>query len=945
MSEDTSATYRGFRNQALYALHRLLTDAGASERIYRPEAAEDLAVFDSRMQLIEVVQVKDYSSDLALSALKPKSPTGFFARLSRRRKEHPNCTTKLASFGPLGPELDGAIKNGVKEEVKHRSNVIAKLCGDNPTISTAQANAMLDELRGNVTHPSAADLMAAVMQALQGTNVAGELECSVGLLMQWVFEASEKQQDLTRQGLLLQLERIGSYLAGLRDTSAEWSVSVFPLKALSLDEDEATRLIAEYRQGIQARWEHIVAGADCGRIERLQEIHREMQRQPVVIVRGASGQGKSTLGWRYLFDFCAEGVRFHISLVNGREHAMKIANALGEHVRRLNLRAVAYLDVSPSDTGWSELIRELVASGLKVLITVREEDFRRANIAVGDFAYSEVVLDRVTKEEAERIFSALQPSRAVDALDFEHAWTRFATEEGGPLLEFTHLVSEGESLESRIASQIRRIQDEAAAQMNDLTTAHLELLALSAVANETGARVSLAQLCDSVGISPLAGALRVLENEYLIRLQDDSGGSSVAGLHALRSKAIVKALFSEMPECWEKYAVQVLPLVLDEDIESYLLAVFSRKPEFADVLLEHICTLTLRSWTHAACISNALIWEGVSQYELTNREAIRSTISKYGGGWWLVCDSFVGMGGDSHREILEGMNNALKTSIEPVSLTPKAEVFASFIAWASAASPPPAPRRPRDLTAAGDVAFWLGHTGTGGPLRIAIENLLPRTLLTELTVEELGRFVSGRARIGDATFADWHESEQQSITQKFLHDTDSVHVADDGHEVKVYFSVPIADSVTDGNPDAHDWNEQTMKRVRLLRLLFPHSRNVWGSGAWTGKLHRTDGARPDVQTHTCQVAPDGTKCSSQCDIWQLSLLSSQQAKHMEGICGRGSRISRGCVGMFSQTAPRVGKATVAVDTEKEYHHPVAGEGDRSSQQIVEASNVSAISSG
>ena len=108
-SEDASATYRGYRNQALYVLARLLTDANSEQRIYRPEGAEDLAVFDSSQRLIDVVQVKDYSSDLALSHFKPSRPDGFFARFKRRRIDHPHCVTRLASFGPLGPELSGAI--------------------------------------------------------------------------------------------------------------------------------------------------------------------------------------------------------------------------------------------------------------------------------------------------------------------------------------------------------------------------------------------------------------------------------------------------------------------------------------------------------------------------------------------------------------------------------------------------------------------------------------------------------------------------------------------------------------------------------------------------------------------------------------------------------------------------------------------------------------------
>ncbi len=73
--ESASATYRGYRIQTLYVLARLRTDDGAEHRVYRPEDDKDLAVFESAQRLAEVVQVKDYESDLALSGLKPSSIT------------------------------------------------------------------------------------------------------------------------------------------------------------------------------------------------------------------------------------------------------------------------------------------------------------------------------------------------------------------------------------------------------------------------------------------------------------------------------------------------------------------------------------------------------------------------------------------------------------------------------------------------------------------------------------------------------------------------------------------------------------------------------------------------------------------------------------------------------------------------------------------------------
>lgn len=688
---------------------------------------------------------------------------------------------------------------------------------------------MLERLKSCVHLPDSGALRASVEESLRGTNVAASLDSSVELLLFWIFDASENQRSLTRQGLLDQLGRIGNYLATLRDESAEWGVSICQLKATSLSVKEAALATFEYRRGVQARWEHIAAGADAPRLERLQEIHRQLQHYSAVIVRGASGQGKSTVCWRYLHDFSADGLRFHVRLVEGREHAMRIANALGAHVRRLHLRALAFVDVSPSDTGWSELVRELVSAGLKVLIAVREEDFRRANISVGDFDFCELVLDRVTREEAEPIFVSLRG--ATDGtLDFEEAWARFAAEDGGPLLEFAHLITEGESLASRIANQISRIQKDSCAMANGLSAAHLDLLALAAVANETGARVSLVRLCEAVSISPLGGPLNVLENEYLLRTENEGSDTLVSGLHALRSKAVVKALFSNAPELWRKYALQVLPLIIDEDLETFLLAAFSRRTEHGDAIIEGVRKLRLRSWTQAACIARSLLWEGVSRYERANQEAIRALQAKYGEGWWMMCDAFIGMESDAHLELIRTTNNVLKWDLQPVILTSKSDVFGLLEAWGNETAPPPSPSRPMDWVAAGDISHWLGQRNYCGPLRTALELLLPSPLPAQLNLEELGLFISGRARLEDKAFILWHTAECPNITDRFLRESDSVHLTDTGTEVKVFFSVPLADVASPRTQDAHDWHAQTMKRVRLLRLLFPNREEYCSQG-------------------------------------------------------------------------------------------------------------------
>src|SRR6266850_7235877 len=104
-----SATYRGYRRQALYVLSRVILDKEASERVYQPEGCEDLYVRSLNGDLVEVVQVKDYGTPLTFSDFEPNEPKCFFYRVHERLINTPGAANKLVAYGPLGPELDGLI--------------------------------------------------------------------------------------------------------------------------------------------------------------------------------------------------------------------------------------------------------------------------------------------------------------------------------------------------------------------------------------------------------------------------------------------------------------------------------------------------------------------------------------------------------------------------------------------------------------------------------------------------------------------------------------------------------------------------------------------------------------------------------------------------------------------------------------------------------------------
>lgn len=363
-----------------------------------------------------------------------------------------------------------------------------------------------------------------------------------------------------------------------------------------------------------------------------------------------------------------------------------------------------------------------------------------------------------------------------------------------------------------------------------MTQKHIDLLALAVVANETSARVSLSGLCAAAELCPISLPIRVLEAEYLLRLDTDGDGAVVAPLHALRSKAVVDSLFSEVPASWLEYARRVLPHIIDADIELFLLATFSRRAKHSNALIEAIGDTPLRSWTHAAGISASLLWEGVNRYEIQNRAAIVSAIAKYNLSWWVVCDSFVGSIDDIAEDLRGTLESARKQTIEKFPLTPKTEVFTLFKEWATKVAAPSACKAATDWRGAGDIAYWLGHCNGSGPIRAALESFLPDKFPSELDIEHVASFISGRSNLSDAAFTAWHTRMAPKLTARFLRASGSEHLADDGQNVVVYFSTPLADVACKHDPKATDLHWQTMKRVRLLGMLFPKRENYGSQG-------------------------------------------------------------------------------------------------------------------
>lgn len=826
-----SATYRGYRHQALYVLHRIITDQDGANRSYRPEGWEDLYIDDLDGRPLEIVQVKSYGGDLVLSDFSPEKSSCYFYRVHQRHAANSKANETLVSYGPVGAEFTTAFAGNVgsrrkiSKKLAEKSAQLSKQHKRNELkISETEAAAALGRI--TLHQVDEAKLTRELLEKLKLTIMGAAPEISVELLTWWVFAASENSQKITRESLQEKAKAIGDTLAKVQSHHQEWKRSIDDLPAEVIESPERERLVHEYRQGHRATWRHILADADVPRLDRLAEIHQKFRTNNVVILHGASGQGKSTLGYRYMREFCPEPWRFRVKAVANREHALNVATALDAHSRVLGIPAVVLLDVDPNDIGWAELVRQLAENHrIKVLVVVREEDFRRSRTDLSGLLVDSLDLDSLRQDEGFRIYQTLTAGGApLHLLDFNDAWTRFG--ENKPLMEFTYFVTHGQPLREKLQSQVRRLQDEAEQSNGRITLKHLELLTLVSVAGAFECRLDSAKLCKYVGLSLLTSPFDALEKEYLLLASSDA--NTVSGLHSLRSQFILDALLSNGVSSWLQYAVNCLSLVVASDLEAFLLRAFSRRPECNEELTRCLRSIEMDSWEQAGGVARALLWLGLSEYEKTNRAALASLIGKVSDPWWMIFDGFVAEKGDATSKMMRGLLKERFPDIEelfpPPNQTGKGAVFNPFRSWViGVTTTPTAPQNVRDWAGLGEIAFWLGYLGISCALTESLGSIEYDGAVRTLSIDELSNVVFGVWQTRNQAFLQWLEQRRAELRCKFLQGADSLTLSFNEGSARATFLIDLqlpGSAPKEANGEDY-FQIQPRRRLRLLQLLFP----------------------------------------------------------------------------------------------------------------------------
>lgn len=811
-----SAALKGYRLQHLYSLFRILGDDASPPRQFQLEGTEDLEIFDDAGRLLEAIQVKARSSaPLTPSALTSRGES-FFRRAVERLERDPASRQRVISFGDVGPSL---LELASHDEPTDEQRAVLEHLG----VPVDRIDAFRTAF--DVEQVDEDEMERDVLQRLAETVTAGNPQVAFLYLSGWMFLQMEERRRLTAADVRERLLAVGRFIKEAQVYAEEWFTTIVPLEDHAIDDAHRERLARDFYEGVSARFEHILAGVDVSRAEKVQEIEAAFQKSNVVIVHGASGQGKTALAYRYLADAKPSTWRFRVRELENIPHARRVALALRSHADAIGVPIIVWLDVTPQDTAWTRVVEELKPLvNTRVLVTIREEDWTRARNAGATLRHADVGL---TLDEAEGrgIFEDLQRYRVSQQfLDFEDAWLRFGG--SGPLMEFTYLVTQGDALATKLEQQVRRLREEV--RLGQMSASELELLRRVAVATAAGGRVRVTQIATDLALPDAKASLERFEREYLLRVSSD--GVHAEGLHPLRSATVARLLTSDpaFEPSWLDIAIAVLPAIDESDLEPFLLSLFSQ-PVDHERLKAALMTFRPRTWSGAAGVVRSLLWRGMHEYTTENAELITEIVERWKRyEFQLAVLDPAGLQTFSPQlaELLEEIFSATPAArawYDEMKLRKPSNacVTRDAFQWLRDAPSFDAPSSSTDWIGMAEVLFWLSASGMASEERAA-------TVVGDLT--RAGNEVTLEAA-ADVLFAlsFWDEEllpEQLTTVRRVLVDRFQV-------EQRVFAMMNDGEGMTAHyvtSDDAQNLHEETIRRLDLMRRLLP-SESAFGAQA------------------------------------------------------------------------------------------------------------------
>ena len=496
------AALKGYRTQFLYSLYYMLSQDQPG-RQYRLEGIEDLDVLDADGNIVLAIQVKNLQRPVVLSdvASSKENKTSFLKRFLLVRQRHPKAQGALVSFGSVSEELKKWSSLSTKKREQYKI--------DNKSWQDLKDHVFFNE----VDETQIADGIESLLRD-KYPNI--DPLPTADLLLYWISVVAERQQIISLHDLFKRVESIGKYLSERIAIEQQYGVYISALHLDDTPKEMSSEILkAEFYKGVSARYSHIKFDLDVLRPKILEAIRVSFASpNNIVVLHGASGQGKSTTAYRYAHNYFPGALVYELNIQENPEQSRLAILSLQQMTRSLQSPVLLLIHVKPNSTAWLRIVREFAGhSQIKFLITIRQEDWYKALSFGLEFLHGEIEMT-LSKEDAELVYQNLNEHKPdFKHTDFEEAWIKFG--ERGPMLEFVYSITQGKSLENAISQQVSILESENNTSNGELIT----VLRAVSFADLHGARVRADLLKRFGGIN---ATLKRLEKEYLIKVIEET---------------------------------------------------------------------------------------------------------------------------------------------------------------------------------------------------------------------------------------------------------------------------------------------------------------------------------------------------------------------------------------------------------------------------------------
>ena len=379
------------------------------------------------------------------------------------------------------------------------------------------------------------------------------------------------------------------------------TIDVLGSKKVSLE-----KLQNEYREGISARPEHIRKRLDVIRNKWIEQVEINFEKSNIVLIRGASGQGKTSLAYRYLLERYAEEQIICIQKLTNENSIWAILNFLKRELE--DREFVLYYDVQPGDTFWGIILNAISMHlpDARLLVTVREDDYNSSNISRGSVSYEEISLE-LYEDEAREIYSQYEQNTFIS---FDDLWKTFGN--GGPLLEFIYLINHSMTLEAKINNQITRIDSEIDERE------WFNVLAVIAIAGQYDLSIKLDVLFEKIKLKNASKLLQQFEKEFFVKISDN--GERIKCLHSVRAHLIIKCLEGKFG--FNYLQALLLTLSVIDNSTMYLLLEYFSKNKVSEEVVDEFSNISFEDLSVVEDILRGLLWLSITDYLSVNKKVI-----------------------------------------------------------------------------------------------------------------------------------------------------------------------------------------------------------------------------------------------------------------------------------------------------------------------------------